>query len=99
MTTLSNVNQVVQQGSNALETQNVRGQGHESSQVAAARMQEKDAQQLTTVQQFNESDKTRFDNSKSKGRQRQRKRKAKKRHMSSNENYLVRRGNLLDTIA
>jgi len=57
MTTISDVNIVVQQGNSAREVQNVRTQPLDPNQATVAQQQEKESEQRTTVKEFEDSGK------------------------------------------
>ena len=84
MTTIPNLNVVVQQGSTARDTQNIRQQNQEASQVVAASQPEKDTEQMTTVQGSNESEKIKTDQEKS-SREKEEEGKKKKKKAGENE--------------
>lgn len=52
MTTISDVNIVVQQGNSAREVQNTRTQPMDPNQATVAQQQEKESEQRTTVKEF-----------------------------------------------
>ena len=56
MTTISDVNIVVQQGNSAREAQNTRTQPLDPNQMTVAQQQEKESEQRTTVSESDESD-------------------------------------------
>ncbi len=55
MTTISNLNIVLQQEGGAREAQNIRHAVNNQNHVVSANQKEKDNQQQTTVQQSNQS--------------------------------------------
>ncbi len=77
MTTIPNLNVVVQQGSTARDTQNLRQQGQDNSQALANTQPEKETEQRTTVQNTNESDAIKADQEKSSKEEEQKKKKKK----------------------
>ena len=80
MTTIPNLNVVVQQGSVARDTQNLRPQVHDATQAAAVQQPEKEAEKQTTVQDSSDSDSIQADQEKSfAGGKRRRKEKKKKK--------------------
>ena len=77
MTTISNINIVVQQGSTARDTQNIRQQGQDTSQALANTQPEKETEQRTTVQDTNEYEAIKTDQEKSNKKEEQKKKKKK----------------------
>ena len=73
MTTISNVNIVVQQEGGAREAQNIRHAVENHNQLASADQEEKDIQRQTTVQQSDQSERTRTEKDPSKKRKQKRK--------------------------
>ena len=65
MTTIPNLNVVVQQGSVARDTQNLRPQVNDVNQPGAVQQPEKEAEKQTTVQDSSESDGIQADQEKS----------------------------------
>ncbi len=61
MSTISNMNIVVQQSDGAKNAQNIRHATQEFSQLAAAQQKEKEVQQRTTVQQSEDPKKAKLD--------------------------------------
>lgn len=76
MTTIPNLNVVVQQGSSARDAQNVR-QSQDAAQVVTANQPEKETEQRTTVQSSNESDALKANKEKSSKEKEEKKKKKK----------------------
>lgn len=77
MTTIPNLNVVVQQGSTARDTQNIKQHTQDPGQVAAVPQPGKENTKLTTVQTTNESEKLRTDKEKNSEKKEQKKKKKK----------------------
>ena len=75
MTTISNLNIVLQQEGGAREAQNIRHAVNSQNHVVSANQKEKDNKQQTTVQQSNQSEGTQAEKDPSEKRKRKRKRK------------------------
>ena len=78
MTVISNLNVVVQQGSTARDTQNIRQQTQDLSQAVATAQPEKNREQMTTVQHLNESEGAKVDPEKSSRKEEEKKKKKNK---------------------
>ena len=101
MSTISNVNIVVQQGGGATEAQNVKHSSQEYSQVISAQQREKDDEQRITVQQLDQPEAAGLEKDASDGKRRRRRKKskAKKKTMSSQNDRFQKAGKLVNTIA
>ena len=102
MTTISNINIVLQQEGGAREAQNVRHGVNDQNHVVSADQKEKDIQQQTTVQQSDQSDRTKAEEDSS--RKRKRKRKNRRSHLNATDGSEPKRhsgeaGKLVDTVA
>ncbi len=102
MTTISNLNAIVQHGDSALETQNVKNQTIESSHVAAT-VKEKEEEQNKAVQESDNSEQIKTDQE-SAGTKERRKRKKKKKadtetESEQDEENPDKTGGLVDTVA
>jgi hypothetical protein len=99
MTTIPNLNVVVQQGHKAIEAQNVRNPAQESN-LASVLQPEKEDTKRTTVQEFEESDHVQLDSENSGGKGKNpRKREKRKKAKAPAEKPREGSGRLLDTIA
>jgi len=99
MTTISDVNIVVQQGNSAREAQNVRTQPLDPNQMTVAQQQEKESEQRTTVSESDESDRIAPDQEKEGRREERQGAKKKAPEKSEAEKDPDAPGRLLDTIA
>lgn len=103
MTTISNLNIVMQQEGSARETQNARHAAvDKQNQLISADQKEKDIQQQTTVQQSNQSERIRAEKDPKDKRERKRKnRRSSNRAAGATEpkRRLRQAGELLDTVA
>ena len=102
MTTISNLNIVLQQEGGAREAQNIRHAVNNQNHVVSANQKEKDNQQQTTVQQSNQSEGTQTE--KDPSEKRKRKRKNRRSHHGSDDASEQKRlsgeaGKLVDTVA
>ena len=75
MTGISNVNIVMQQEGGAREAQNIRHAAENQNHLVAAEQKEKDIQQQITVQQSNQSERTRTEKDPSEERKQRRKKR------------------------
>ncbi len=99
MTTISNVNIVVQQGDKARDTsQNVKPQSMDPSQLTAAEQQEKDQTALKSVPESEESEAIIPDKEQKEKEKREREESEKKKKKEKEQNP-DSTGRLLDTIA
>lgn len=85
MTTIPNLNVVVQQGSVARDTQNVRQQSQDPGQIVPANQPEKDSEQMTTVQDTSTSDGIKTDEEKTAKEEGQQHKKKKKKEDEEEE--------------
>ena len=100
MTTLSNMNIVVQQSGSAKEVQNFRHTTQEYNQVIATQQREKDVQQRTTVQLSEDSKRTQLDKEPPEKRKRRRHLKSRSKKTTSKANSgSDNAGSLLNTVA
>ncbi len=100
MSTISDVNIVIQQGGSAKQTQKVQHPTQDFSQVVAGQQKEKDSEQRTTVQQADDSEKPKLDKDPSGRRKRDRRAERKKKKAGSGKKKDAETsGKLLDTIA
>lgn len=100
MTTISNLNIVLQQEGGAREAQNIRHAVNNQNHVVSANQKEKDNQQQTTVQQSNQSEGTQTEKDPSE----KRKRKNHRSHQGAADASEQKRlpgeaGKLVDTVA
>ncbi len=98
MTTLSNLNIVVQHGDSAREAQNIRNQAVESSQQTAVQ-QEKQAEQEKNVQEPDHSEEVKADGEGTGNKKHGTKKKKKKKKEDAKEQPKDGTGSLLDTVA
>lgn len=99
MTTISNVNQVVQQGDMARDaSQNVKSQPMDPSQLSAAEQQAKDQAAMSSVPESEESDAITLDKEQREKEKRKQAAAAKKKKKEPEKNP-DSPGRLLDTIA
>lgn len=102
MTTIPNLNIVIQQGDIAREAQNVRNQGLEASQQAAAERLEWEEKKRTVVPETEETEKTLFNKDKSGDGKRspeERGERKQREQTSENDSYDPDSpGRLLDTL-
>ena len=102
MTTISNLNIVLQQEGGAREVQNIQHAVNDQNHVVSAHQKEKDIQQQTTVQQSDQSERTKAEEESSEKRKQKRKhrRSALKVVDASNPKRLSgEAGELVDTVA
>ncbi|HIJ55042.1 MAG TPA: hypothetical protein HPQ03_02845 [Deltaproteobacteria bacterium] len=102
MTTISNLNIVLQQEGGAREAQNIRHAVNDQSHVVSADQKEKDIRQQTTVQQSNQSEETKTERDPSKKRKRKRKSRRSIRGAagaSEQKRLPGEAGKLVDTVA
>ena len=100
MSTISNVNIVLQQGDGAKDAHNTRHASQEHSQVTAAQQKEKDAEQQATIQQPNHSEDVKFENTSREGSNRRHRRKSKKKKGAlRRKGHFKTAGTLVDTVA
>ena len=100
MTTISNLNVVVQQGDLSREAQQLKNQPLDPSQATVSEQVAKETQELTTVNTFEDAEGTKFDTQgegKRKSTAENKKRKRKRR--PTDEENPEGTGRLLDTIA
>jgi len=98
MTSISDLNIVVQQSSRAQDMQQTGRQPHDAAQATAAQVDKEVDQKRTTVRQSDESDTIRPDKDRSGNRKHAKKRsvkKQKKAHAKTNGNIT---GTIIDTI-
>ncbi len=89
MTTIPNLNVVVQQGGAARDAQNIRPQSQDASQVVAAQQTDKETEQRNTVQDSNESEALKQKKKKSTASEHEKKKKKKKKDESEVEEVEV----------
>jgi len=99
MTTISDVNIVVQQGNSAREAQNTRTQPLDPNQMTVAQQQEKESEQRTTVSESDESDRINPDQERESRQKKQNDSKKKDQKEIEAEMNPDATGSLLDTIA
>lgn len=100
MSTISNVNIVLQQGDGAKDAHSTRHTSQEHSQVIAAQQKEKDAERQTTIQQSNLSEEVKFENTSHEGSNRRRRKKSKRKKAAlPRKEHFKTAGTLLDTVA
>lgn len=101
MTTISNMNIVVQQSGGAKNAQNVRHATQEYSHLVAAQQKEKDVQQRTTIQQSEDARKAKLDKDRPDKRKQKRRPKGRRDPETSETAAPESRdsGKLLDTVA
>ncbi len=101
MTTISDMNIVVQQSGGAKNAQNVRHTTQEYSQVVAAQQKQKDDQQRTTIQQSEDAKQTKLDKDRPDKRKRKRHPERQRDRATSEQPAQEKRvsGKLLDTVA
>jgi len=100
VTSISNMNIVVQQSGEAKGIHGVRHSSQEYSQVVAAHQKEKDAQQQTAVQQPDQSERSKFERASADGNNRKRRKKAKKKKKTPTETqHSGSSGKLVNTVA
>ena len=100
MSTISNMNIVVQQSGDAKNAQNIRHATQEFSQLAAAQQKERDVEQRTTVQQSEDPKQAKLD--KESQDKRKQHRKGSNRNPESDERPEQKKrpsGKILDTVA
>ena len=100
MSTISNMNIVVQQSGDAKNAQNIRHATQEFSQLAAAQQKEKEVQQRTTVQQSEDPKQAKLD--KEPPDKRKQHRNGSNRNPESHERAEQKRrpsGKIVDTVA
>jgi hypothetical protein len=101
MTTISNMNIVVQQSGGAKNAQNVRHMTQEYTHLMATQQKEKDLQQRTTVQHSEDADQTKLDKDRPDKRRKRRRHKDRRRGEPSGASVQESKdsGKLLDTVA
>ena len=102
MTTISNINIVVQQGDAAKDTQNIKNQPLDSKQVTFSQQQEKETEQRKTVHESEEKEKITPDQERKGSQKREAKKESKKveeRKDKDIESDPEATGRILDTIA
>lgn len=100
MTTIPNMNIVVQQGGSARDAQNVRNQVQNPNQLAAAEIPDKEVVKRTVVHESEEKERSKFEKDSSEKRkeyQLQQERK-KKKQVSEEKKAPKETGRLLDTV-
>jgi hypothetical protein len=101
MTTISDMNIVVQQSSGTKNVQNVRHATQEHSHLAATQQKDKDIEQRTTIQQSEDAERTKLD--KDRPDERKKKRHSKtRRGIRASETSMPKSkpsGKILDTVA
>lgn len=100
MSTISNMNIVVQQSDSAKNAQNIRHATQEFSQLAATHQKEKEVQQRTTVQQSEDPKKAKLDKE-PKDRRKQHRKGSNRNPESDGRPEQKKRpsGKILDTVA
>jgi hypothetical protein len=100
MTTVSNVNQLVQQSGDAKDSGHIRHPTHEYSQIVETRQTEKDAEQRTTVQQPDPSKGTVLEKASSGGKKRRHRNKSRKKKRGlPKKSHPGSSGRLVNTVA
>ncbi len=101
MSSISDLNLVVQQGGNAKEAHNTRPVVHDNSQLAAALQEKQEAEKRTKVQHTKDSDQVSLNAKEHKQKKDGRKRRRKRKQAHHQKHPLDPRapGRLLDTIA
>jgi len=100
VTTISNMNIVVQQSGGAKNAQNIRHATQEYNHLVATQQKEKDIQQQTTIQQSEDAEPAKLD--KDLPERRKKKRRSRSRLNTEESEALIREskdcGKLLDTV-
>lgn len=102
MTSISNVNIILQQESGAREAQHTRHPANDQNHVLAANQKEKDIQHHTTVQQSDQSEKTKPEKDPSDDRKRKRRGRSSRRQPtadSDQQRHAGDSGKLVNTVA
>jgi len=102
MTTISNINIVVQQGDAAKDAQNIKTQPLDPKQVTFSQQQEKETEQRKTVHESEEKEKISPDQERQDSRKRDSKKEGKKEDVNKGkevESDPEATGRILDTIA